>query len=76
MAYEELTKEIIDSVADKNEVFIPFKEVMEKTGITKTSLYNHIATNKVIAYRYRNRTYFTQDEAERYSRLVEVGLLG
>ena len=60
----------------KGIVYISKKELMERTGIPKSTMHNHIVKNKLDAFRFRNRTYFHPDAAAEYELLVKAGLLG
>ena len=72
MAYKELKVGEIDTSV----VYVSRKELMERTGMPKTTLIHHINTDKVDAFKFRNRTYFHPDAAKEYEALVKCGLLG
>lgn len=72
MAYKELKSEDIEVGI----IYISKKELMERTGIPKSTMHNHIVKDKLNALRFRNRTYFHPDTAAEYEKLVKAGLLG
>ena len=60
---------------DKDVAYVSKKELVERTGVSEQTLWNHINRDMVDAFRFNNRTYFLSEEAERYERLVKAGLL-
>ena len=72
MAYTDLKYGKIDTSV----VYVSKKELMERTGVPKSTMHNHIVTDKLEALRFRNRTYFHPDAANEYETLVKCGLLG
>lgn len=72
MAYYKMTPDDIK----KGTVFVSAKELRARTGVPKSTLYDHITTDKVHAFRFRNRTYFKPDAAAEYENLFKCGLLG
>jgi hypothetical protein len=72
MAYKELTMESIDPKV----IYVSKTELMERTGVAKSTMVNHINTGKLDAFRFRNRTYFHPDVAKNYEMIVKCGLLG
>jgi len=70
--YEDLRPEDIDGRI----VYVSAMELRQRTGVPRTTMHYHIRTGKLTALRFRNRTYFTPDEATQYERLVKAGLLG
>lgn len=72
MSYENLDSSNIDTSI----VYMSLKELRKETGISKSGLHNHIVTDQLHALRYKHRTYFLPEEAERYIALVKCGLLG
>ena len=72
MAYKDLEFGDIDTSV----VYVSKKELMERTGVSRSTMHNHVVTDKLDALRFRNRTYFHPDVANEYSTLVKCGLLG
>ena len=72
MAYTDLDPSNIDTSV----IYVSKKELMARTGISKNTMHNHVVTNKLDAFRFRNRTYFHPDVAAEYEALVKCGLLG
>ena len=71
MPYKDLKFGEIDTTI----VYVTKKELMERTGIGKSTMHGHIVTGKIEALRFRNRTYFYPDVAAEYEALVKCGLL-
>jgi len=72
MAYKDLK---IDEI-DTSVVYVSKKELMERTGVPKSTMANHVAVDKLQGLRFRNRTYFHPDVAAEYEMLVKCGLIG
>lgn len=72
MAYKDLDFESIDTSV----VYVSKKELMVRTGIPKSTMHNHVVTDKVDAFRFRNRTFFHPEAAKEYETLVKCRLLG
>ena len=72
MAYTEMKLGEIDT----DVVYVSKKELMERTGVGKSTMYYHIIGDKLEAIKFRNRTYFHPDVAEEYETLVRCGFLG
>lgn len=72
MAYYEMKLEDIK----ENDIFVSLKELRLRTGVPRSTLNEHIHTNKVNAFRFRNRTYFKKEDAAGYEKLFKCGLLG
>jgi len=70
--YKDLKPEDIDG----STVYVSAMELRQRTGVPRTTMHHHIRTGKLTALRFRNRTYFTPDEANQYQNLVKAGLLG
>jgi len=70
--YKEMT---IDDIK-KDVIYVSAKEFRQRTGVSRSTLHNHIVTNKIDAFRFRNRTYFYPDAAAEYENLFKRGLLG
>jgi len=69
-------KAMVFGEIDASVVYVSKKELMERTGVCKSTMTYHINTDKLDALRFRNRTYIHPDEADRYEALVKCGLLG
>lgn len=61
---------------DTSVVYVSKKELMARTGVPKSTMHNHVVTDKLTALRFRNRTYFHPDVAKEYEALVKCGFLG
>lgn len=72
MAYLEID---IDDV-DTSVVYVSMKELIDRTNVARSTLHSHIKADKLNGFRFRNRTYFHPDEAERYEKMHKCGLLG
>jgi len=72
MAYKDLEFGDIDTSV----VYVSKKELMERTGVSRSTMHNHVVTDKLDALRFRNRTYFHPDVANEYETLVKCGFLG
>ena len=56
-------------------VYVSKKELMERTGASKSTVHLHIKNGKLDAFRFRNRTYFQPDIAESYEKIFKAGLM-
>ena len=56
-------------------VYVSKKELMERTGASKSTVHLHIRSGKLNAFRFRNRTYFHPDVADDYEKLFKAGLM-
>lgn len=72
MAYKNLEFGDVDTSV----VYVSKKELMERTSVPASTMHNHIITNKLSAFRFRNRTYIHPEDADKYAALVKCGLLG
>lgn len=72
MAYLLMTMDDIN----ENVVYVSSKELIKITGVSRSTLHNHIVTDRVNAFRFRNRTYFHPDAASEYEKLFKCGLMG
>ena len=61
---------------DTSVIYVSKSELIKRTGISRSTMYNHVTTNKINAYRFRNRTYFHPDDAAKYEEMIKCGLLG
>lgn len=72
MAFKELDMAMIDD----GRVFVSRKELMERSGVRKGTITNHINQGHLDGYRFRNRTYFLPEDVEQYCKMVKSGIIG
>lgn len=69
-------KEFTEGLLQEGEKFITVMNVVEMTGVPKSTVKYHIGQDYMDAYFFRNRWVIRKQDAEKYKQMIDMGLIG